>query len=176
MLKDVASLVAQLGWSIALRKRNPICWKIKTTVIIYECFVFIYYVRNSKLLKFWALASQWPHAHRVQPPKKNWNGTTILTVMNLRQLIPKGGLIFDCKSWRPLQHKRGVQVEKGAIMFNSLAIWTLSTFLFFSTISSKTRDLIQTDFNLRIEGKKIKIFNRSHYMKVLLLRYLVVYQ
>ena len=44
-----------------------------------------------------------------------------------------------------------------------------------SSISSKTHDLIPTDFNLRIEGKKIifKISKRSHYMKVLFLRYLV---
>ena len=44
-----------------------------------------------------------------------------------------------------------------------------------SSISSKTHDLIPTDFNLRIEEKIIifKIFNRSHYMKVLFLRYLV---
>ena len=66
--------------SITQKKSNLL--EIKTTVIIYECFVFIYYVRNSKRLKFWALASQWLHAHRVQPPKINWNGTASLTVMN----------------------------------------------------------------------------------------------
>lgn len=145
--------------SITQKKSNLL--EIKTTVIIYECFVFIYYVRNSKRLKFWALASQWLHAHRVQPPKINWNGTASLTVMNLRRFIPKGWLFLDCKNWRPLQHKRGVQVQSKnwAVMFNSLAIWTLSTFQLFSTISSKTHDLIQTDFNLRIEGKKINFQN-----------------
>lgn len=71
------------------------------------------------------------------------------TSINTKRLIG----VFDCKNWRPLQHKTGVQVEKGAIMLNSLTIWTLSTVQFFSTISSKTRDLIQTDFNLLIEGK-----------------------
>ena len=44
-----------------------------------------------------------------------------------------------------------------------------------TSISSKTYDLIPTDFNLRIDEKKsiFKTSNRSHYMKVLFLRYLV---
>ena len=47
-----------------------------------------------------------------------------------------------------------------------------------NSISSKTHDLIQTDFKLCIEGKKSisKILNQSHYMTVLFLRYPVYQQ
>ena len=58
--------------------------------------------------------------------------------------------------------------SKKGVIFNSLAVEHYLLFGFVNAISSKTHDLIiQTDFNLRIEGKKInfKIFNRSHYMK-----------
>ena len=163
--------------SITQKKSNLL--EIKTTVIIYECFVFIYYVRNSKRLKFWALASQWLHAHRVQPPKINWNGTTSLTVMNLRRFIPKGWLFLDCKNWRPLQHKRGVQVEK---LSRYVQLSRHLNIIYFSVVqfyllknSWSNPNWFQFTYWRKKKNQFFKIFNRSHYMKVLLLS-LVVHQ
>jgi len=142
--------------SITQKKSNLLVNKDNSNQIWVLC-IYLFVPRN--IWNFERLQANDSMHTAFNHQKKHWNGTTSLTGMDLRQFIPKGSLIFDCKNWRPLQHKTGVQVEKGAIMLNSLTIWKLSTVQFFSTISSKTRDLIQTDFNLRIEGKKINFQN-----------------
>ena len=76
--------------------------------------------------------------------------------MNLRQFIAINKLI-DLETVRiaDLYNTKGeFKSKKGAIMYNSGRLNIISAlFSFVNAMSSKTRDLIQTYFNSRFEGK-----------------------